>query len=194
MTHAMNLQTFLSQFDTPIEAIQHILISHYDGRVETTAYTIPYYTFARCLETPRFIAYGDHAPQIHSYEIRIKPPLGMGKDIVVEFPMSDQDAIEYFWKHLQNELSDAYGEFEFHEVNITDEHELERTALTNQLAVNLARMYRTRKFLQDTSSEYITDAQFDQNCHYITHTTEENKAIRERIEHLDFIIENRQLA
>ena len=188
MTHTkMNLETFIAMFDSESDAIEHILDAHNHDRVETTEYTIPYYTFARCLETPRFIAYGDHAPQLYSYEVRINLNFtGVHPtSVTIEFPMSDWDAIDWFTKHLSNRLSDGWGEFETEEVNITDEYELERTALDIQLAVNLARMRNTRKFLQDTSPKYITDAQFDQNCHYITHTTEENKAIRERIEYLD---------
>jgi len=191
MTHAMNLETFISLFDSESDAIDYILNAHTDGRVETTEYTIPYYTYARCLQTPRFIAYGDHAPQLYSYEVRIQNAF---KTILIEFPMSDSDAIDWFSINLHDRLSDAWGEFESDEVNITDEYELERTALALQLAVNIARMRRTRKFLQDTSPEYVSDAQFDENCHYITHTTEENKAIRERIEYLEYIIEDRQLA
>ena len=188
----MNLETFIAMFDSETDAIEHILLASDDGRVETTMYTIPYYTFARCLETPRFIAYSDHCPEVYSYEVRIANP--DSNDILIEFPMSDSDAIDWFSVNLHHRLSDAWGDYEREEVNTTDEYELERTALALQLAVNIARMRRTRKFLQTTSPEYISDAQFDQECHYITHTTEENKAIRERIEHLDYIIEDRQLA
>ena len=197
MTHTtMNLETFIAMFDSESDAIDHILLASDEGRVETTMYTIPYYTFARCLETPRFIAYGDHAPQVYSYEVRINLNFtGVHPtSVTIEFPMSDSDAIDWFSEHLHQRLSDGWGDYETDEVNITDEHILERTALALQLAINIARMYRTRKFLQETSPEYISDAQFDQNCHYITHTTEENKAIRERIEHLDYIIDVRQLA
>ena len=194
MTFTCNLETFIAMFDTETDAIDHILLASDDGRVETTMYTIPYYTFVRCLQTPRFIAYDDHAPQVYSYEVRINASKCSDNDVIIEFSMSDSDAIDWFSEHLHQRLSDSWGDYETEEVNITDEHILERTALALQLAINIARMRRTRKFLQETSPEYISDAQFDQNCHYITHTTEENKAIRERIDHLDYIIDVRQLA
>ena len=178
MTFTCNLETFIAMFDSESDAIEHILLANDDGRVESAMYTIPYYTFARCLETPRFIAYGDHAPQVYSYEVRINASKCSDNDVIIEFPMADESAINWF--------SD--------EVNITDEYELERTALALQLAININRMRRTRHFLQTTSPEYISDAQFDENCHYITHTTEENKAITKRIENIDFIIEDRQRA
>jgi len=188
MTHTkMNLETFIAMFDSETDAIEHILLASDDGRVETTMYTIPYYTFARCLETPRFIAYSDHPHDVYSYEVRINASKCSDNDVIIEFPMSDSDAIDWLSKHLHHRLSDAWGDYEREEVNTTDEYELERTALALQLAVNIARMRRTRKFLQTTSPEYISDAQFDQECHYITHTTEENKAIRERIEYIESI-------
>ena len=197
MTHTtMNLETFISMFDSESDAIDHILTAHDDGRVEITEYTIPYYTYARCLQTPRFIAYGDHAPQLYSYEVRIDLNFtGVHPtSVTIEFPMSDSDAIDWFSVNLHDRLSDSWGEFESEEVNITDEYILERTALTLQLAVNIARMRNTRKFLQTTSPEYISDAVFDENCHYITHTTEENKAITERIEYIESIQHLSQLA
>ena len=194
MTFTCNLETFIAMFDSESDAIEHILLASDDGRVETTMYTIPYYTFVRCLETPRFIAYSDHPNDVYSYEVRINASKCSDNDVIIEFPMSDSDAIDWFSINLHHRLSDGWGDYETYEVNITDEYELERTALALQLAININRMRRTRHFLQTTSPEYISDAQFDQECHYITHTTEENKAIRERIEHLDFIIEDRQLA
>lgn len=190
MTFTCNLETFIAMFATETDAIEHILLASDDGRVETTMYTIPYYTFNRLLNPPRFIAYSDHCPEVYSYEVHINASKCSDNDVVIEFPMSDSDAIDWFSKHLHHRLSDGWGDYETYEVNITDESELERTALALQLAVNLNRMRRTRKFLQTTSPEYISDAQFDQNCHYITHTTEENKAITERVEYLDYRIEN----
>ena len=194
MTFTCNLETFLAMFDSETDAINHILTAHDDGRVESAMYTIPYYTYNRLANPPRLIAYGDHAPQVHSYEVRINASKCSDNDVIIEFPMADESAINWFSEHLHQRLSDGWGDYETDEVNITDEYELERTALALQLAINIARMRRTRKFLQTTSPEYISDAQFDQECHYITHTTEENKAITERIEYIEFIIEDRQRA
>ena len=53
MTFTCNLETFIAMFDTETDAIDHILLASDDGRVETTMYTIPYYTFARCLQSHR---------------------------------------------------------------------------------------------------------------------------------------------
>jgi len=194
MTFTCNLETFIAMFDSESDAIEHILLASDDGRVESAMYTIPYYTFNRLANPPRFIAYGDHAPQVYSYEVRINASKCSDNDVIIEFPMSDLDAIDWFSEHLHQRLSDGWGDYETDEVNITDEYELERTALALQLAINITRMRRTRKFLQETSPEYISDAQFDQNCHYITHTTEENKAIRERIEYIESIQHESQRA
>ena len=191
-TMTCDLETFISMFNTEDDAIEHILISHYDGRVETVEYTIPYYTYNSLANPPRFIAYSNHAPELYSYEVRIKCPLGIRNDIVVEFPRKCFKSMEWFNKHLINELCDGYGVFETEEVNITDEYELERTALDIQREINFRRLHSIRRLT--TNNAYITIEQFERNCREVVDLLDENKAITERIEYILELQYYRQLA
>ncbi len=203
-TITCNLETFITMFATESDAIDYILLAHDDERVETTEYTIPYYTmvspskpqtdtgseYDRLAQPPRFIAYSDYAPQLHSYEVRIANP--DSNDILIEFPRTCFKSMTWFSKHLINRLCDQLGEFEEHEINITDEYVLERTALDIQREINFRRIHKTRQAV--VGNEYMAIAQFEQNCRDVVAMLDENKAIRERIEYLDYIIENRQIA
>ena len=207
-TITCNLDTFIAMFSTESDAIDHILLAHDDERVETTEYTIPYYTmvspskpqtdtgseYDRLAQPPRFIAYSDYAPQLHSYEVRINALDGSkhASEIVIEFPRTCFKSMEWFSKHLINRLSDGWGEFEEHEVNITDEYELERTALDIQREINFRRIHKTRQAV--VGNEYMAIAQFEQNCRDVVAMLEENKAITERIEYILELQYNRQLA
>ena len=181
MTITCNLETFISMFATETDAIDHILISACAERVETTEYTIPYYTYNRLANPPRFIAYSNHAPELYSYEVRIVNP--DSNDILIEFPRTCHKSMTWFSKHLINRLSDGWGEFESDEVNITDEYELERTALNIQREINFRRIHKTRRAV--VGNEYMAIAQFEQNCRDVVAMLDENKAITERIEYLN---------
>jgi hypothetical protein len=98
----------------------------------------------------------------------------------------------WFSKHLINRLSDGWGEFEEHEVNITDEYELERTALDIQREINFRRIHKTRQAV--VGNEYMAIAQFEQNCRDVVAMLDENKAITERIEYINELQYSRQLA
>ena len=182
MTDKMNLSSFLRLFDTPTDAIDYILKAHVDGKVETTEYTIPFYTYNRLVNPPRFIAYSDHAPQIHSYEVAIT---GLSLTMVIEFPMGDSGAIDWFTKNLQHALSDAWGGFECEEVNISNPDDLECVALVLQREINLNRIFDIREFITKTDTIYMTDAQFERNCRDLVELTDTNKAITERIQHIN---------
>ena len=190
MTLNMNLETFISMFDSETDAINHILKAHDDGRVETIEYTIPYYTYARILQTPRFIAYSNHAPQLHSYEVRITD--ADSNDILIEFPSTCYKSTVFFSKHLINRLCDQLGEFESDEVNITDESELERIALDLQREINFRRIHKTRRAI--TGNEYMSIELFEQNCRDVVAMLEENDAITERIEYINDVQYISQLA
>ena len=183
MTFTCNLDTFLSLFATESDAIDYILKAHDDERAETTEYTIPYYTFARCLETPRFIAYSSHAPHTHSYEVRINASKCSDNDVIIEFPRMCYKSMEWFTLHLINRLSDAWGEIESHELNITDPDDLECRALDLQREINFRRIHKTRRAV--VGNEYMAIAQFEQNCRDVVAMLDENKAITERIEYLN---------
>ena len=183
MTFACNLETYLDLFKTPTDAIDHILTAHDEGRVETTQHTIPYYTFNRLVNPPRFIAYSDHPPQIAHYEVRINATKCSDNDIVIEFPMIDSGAIDWFSNHLFQRLSDAYGDLESHEINIIDPDDLECSSLALQREINLNRIDRTRRYMVENTA--LTPAQFEQNCRDIVNMSEEIKAITERIQFLN---------
>ena len=140
----------------------------------------------------RFIAYSSHEPQRHSIEVRIKCPLGVRNDTVIVFPVADLRAMDWFNKHLANELCDGYGEFETEEVNITDEYELERTALDIQREINFRRLHSIRRLT--TNNEYITIEQFEHNCREVVDLLDENKAITDRIVYIESIQHLSQLA
>lgn len=182
MTDKMNLSSFIRLFDTPTDAIVYILEAHDAGNVETTEYTIPYYTFNRLLTPPRFIAYGDYAQQTYSYEVAIT---GLSHTMVIEFPMGDAVAIEWFTKHLSPRMSDGWGEFEREEINITDPEDLECSALALQREVNANRIFGIREFITKCDPTYITDAQFERNCRDLVDLIDENKAITERIQYIN---------
>ena len=194
MTFTCNLETFLDLFKTPTDAIDHILTAHDEGRVETTQHTIPYYTFNRLVNPPQFIAYSDHPPQIAHYEVRINATKCSDNDIVIEFPIIDSDAIDWFSNHLHHRLSDAWGDFESHEINITDEYDLECRALALQRELNLNRIFGIREFITKCDSAYITDAQFERNCRDLVDLLDENIAITERIEYINDVQYISQLA
>lgn len=181
----MNLDTFLSMFPTPSHAIDYILKAHDDGRVETTEYTIPYYTYARCLQTPRFIAYGDQAPQRHSIEVRIAPLEGYdhASETVIEFPVMCWMSTEWFAKHLDNQLCDGYGEFESDELNLTDPVDIECYALDLQRELNFRRFDNIRRLM--TNNDYVEVAQFERNCREVADLLDENDAITARIRELN---------
>ena len=192
MTFTCNLETFISMFATESDAIDHILLAHDDGLVETTEYTIPYYTYNRLANPPRFIAYSDYAPQLHSYEVRINATNCSDNDVIIEFPRTCFKSMEWFSKHLINRLCDQLGEFEEHEANITDEYELERTALYIQREVNFRRIHKTRQAV--VGNEYMSIEQFEQNCRDVVALLDENKAITKRIEYINELQYNHQLA
>ena len=195
MTDKMNLSSFLRLFDAPTDAIDYILKAHDAGNVETTEYTLPYYTlvspskpqtdtgneYDRLAQPPRFISYAC-STQIHSYEVAIT---GLSLTMVIEFPMGDSGAIDWFTKNLQHALSDGYGGFECEEINISNPYDEECRALALQHETNLNRVFGIREFITKTDTTYMTDAQFERNCRDLVELTDTNKAITERIEYIN---------
>ena len=182
MTDKMNLSSFLRLFDTPTDAIDYLLTAHDAGNVETTEYTIPFYTYNRLVNPPRFIAYSDHAPQTHSYEVAIT---GLSLTMVIEFPMGDTKAIDWLSNHLFQRLSDAWGELESHEINISDPYDIECSALALQRELNINRVFGIREFITKCDPTYITDAQFERNCRDLVDLLDQNEAITERIQYIN---------
>ena len=191
MTDKMNLEAFIRLFDNDMDAIDYILKAHDDGKVETTKNTLPYYTYNRLVNPPRFIAYSDHSPQVHSYEVAIT---GLSLTMVIEFPMGDTKAIDWFSNHLFERLSDGWGDIESHELNIADPYDLECSALALQRELNLNRIFESRKFITECDPRYMTNAQFERECRDVVNLLDENKAITERIEHINDVQSIGQLA
>jgi hypothetical protein len=191
MTDKMNLETFIRLFDNDMDAIDYIFKAHDDGKVETTKNTLPYYTYNRLVNPPRFIAYSDHSPQAHSYEVAIT---GLSLTMVIEFPMGDTKAIDWFSNHLFERLSDGWGDIESHELNIADPYDLECSALALQRELNLNRIFESRKFITECDPRYMTNAQFERECRDVVNLLDENKAITERIEHINDVQSIGQLA
>ena len=194
MTDKMNLSSFLNLFDTPTDAIDYILKANDDGKVETIEYTLPYYTlvspskpqtdtgneYDRLAQPPRFISYAC-STQIHSYEVAIT---GLSLTMVIEFPMGDSGAIDWFTKNLQHALSNAWGGFECEEVNITDPYDLECVALVLQREINLNRIFDIRAYMLENDAD-MNSEQFASNCRDLVELTDTNKAITERIQHIN---------
>ena len=181
MTHTMNLDSFLWSFATEQDAIDYILKAHDDGRVETIEYTVPYYAKSSNPTVKRFFAWSDYEPQTHSYEVRITD--AEHGEIVIEFPRMCYKSSAWFNQHLINRISDQLGEFETHELNITDPVDLECTALALQREINHRRIGRTRRYMQTELT--LTPEQFEQNCRDLVAMADENKAITDRIDYLN---------
>jgi len=177
-TLTCNLDTFLSMFANESDAIKHILDAHEDERVETTEYTIPYYAYVGSMfNTPRYQI--DRTPQTYSHEVRITNL--DDDDIVVVFPRVCYKSSAFFNKHLINRLCDQSGEFKEGELNITEEYELERTALVLQREITHRRINKTRIYMIHGD---LTPQRFEADCQDIAAMLEENKRASERINQL----------
>jgi hypothetical protein len=179
----MTFQDFLTQFANPDACIDFILKSHDEGNVHTVEYTIPHYTYNA--QANKFIAYGDHIPSTYYYEMRINIP-ATNDLYYVKFPRACYNSMTAFQTHLANRLSDAWGEYEREEVNITDPSELERAALGMQFALNIRRMGSMRRTIIQKGNDMGTQ-QFIQNCRDLANLEDETEAMKLRLEDLIYI-------
>tara|TARA_R110001599_G_scaffold183455_1_gene376657 strand:- start:281 stop:604 length:324 start_codon:yes stop_codon:yes gene_type:complete len=106
--------------------------------------------------------------------------------MVIEFPMGDTVAIDWFDKNLSRRLSDGWGEFEREEVNISDPNDLECVALVLQREVNINRIYKTRNYMLENGAD-MNDDVFDSNCRAIVELTDTNKAIAETLATINMV-------
>ena len=180
MTDTMNLSSFLDLFDTPTDAHDYILKADMDGKVEVTEYIIPFY---RLSNTGKFIAHSDDMPQTHSYEVAI---IHDSLTMVIEFPMGDSGAIDWFAKNLHFALSDGFSCFEKEEVNISDPTDLKCTALALQREINLNRIFTIRAYMLENGAD-MNSEQFDSNCRAIVDLTDTNKAIAETLATINMV-------
>ena len=180
MTDKMTLASFLRLFDAPSDAIDYILKADMDGNLESTEYIIPFY---RLSNTGKFIAHSDDMPQTHSYEVAI---IHDSLTMVIEFPMGDSGAIDWFDKNLQHALSDGFSCFEKEEVNISDPTDLKCTALVLQREINLNRIFTIRAYMLENGAE-MNSEQFDSNCRAIVELTDTNKGIAETLATINMV-------
>ena len=182
MTDKMNLESFLRLFDTPTDAIDYILKADMDGKVEVTEYIIPFYSCTK-LNPPRFVQHAEYEPQTHSYEVAI---IHDSLTMVIEFPMGDSGAIDWFDKNLQHALSDGFSCFEKEEVNISDPTDLKCTALVLQREINLNRIQTIKAYMLENGAE-MNSEQFDSNCRAIVELTDTNKGIAETLATINMV-------
>ena len=174
-TITCNLDTFIAMFATESDAINYILDAHEGERVETTEYTIPYYAYVGSMfNASRYQI--DRTPQTYSHEVRITNL--DDDDIVIVFPRVCYKSSAFFNKHLINRLCDQSGEFKEAELNITEEYELERTALVLQREITRRRINKTRIYMIQGD---LTPQQFEADCQDIAAMLEETKRASDRI-------------
>ena len=182
MIDKMNLSSFLRLFDTPTDAHDYILKADTDGKVETTEYIIPFYSCTK-YNPPRFVQHAEYEPQTHSYEVAI---IHDNLTMVIEFPMGDSGAIDWFAKNLHFALSDGFSCFEKEEVNISDPTDLKCTALALQHEINLNRIFDIRAYMLENDAD-MNDDVFASNCYAIVELTDTNKAIAETLATINMV-------
>ena len=155
-----------------------------EGRIEVSENTLPYYTFVN----GRFIAYGDHQPQTHSFSMRIQrwyEDDDSSADAIITFDRSD-NGWAWFFSNLYSTLDGVTDQSEMHwEDNIETHHRRERDALALQMVINDRRLARTRIYLIQKGAT-ITPNEFEQHCVRVAKMREENDRALKRIEELGY--------
>ena len=160
----MTFQEFLRRFTCEGQALYYIDNILAENRVEVAERTLPYYTWTG----DRFVAYADHEPQIHSYEMRITDwykddDSSVGWDAIVTFDHTD-GGFEWFLKNLHHELDGIIDQSEMHWEDTPQAHRMrEIGALQLQRASYERRINATRHRLIESGVEMLP-AQFEQNC------------------------------
>mgnify|MGYP003131870872 FL=1 len=183
----MTFQEFLKDFaydeGKALYYIDNILA---EGRIEVSEKTLPYYTWNESALPPRWIAYADHQPQTHSFEMRIKgwyEDDDSSADAIVTFDRSD-NGLNWFFSNLYRELDGIIEESEMHWQDTPQNHrKREREALLLQRDSYRRRIDKTRIYLIDSGAVMSPD-QFEQNCKDIVDLLNKVKFASERIQHL----------
>ena len=171
----MTFDDFATQFASTDNLANFMINAIDEGNVQCVEYTIPHYIY----RDNRFVAIGD---QTHHYEVTINM-VATNEIYNVKFRRAGYNEMEFFMKHLSNRLSDGYGEFERHEINITDPTEMERKALSLQFVLNIRRMNQMRRKMIENNG-CLGSEQFIQSCRDLANLADENKATKERIDQL----------
>ena len=179
----MTFQEFLKAFGNDEgKALYYIDNILAQGRIYVSENTLPYYTFVN----GRFIAYGDHQPQTHSFSMRIKrwyEDDDSSADAIITFDRSD-NGCAWFFDNLYSTLDGIIDESEMHwEDNIETHRKRECEALHLQRDSYRRRVDKTRIYLID-SGAVMSPAQFEQNCKDVVDLLNKVKFASERINYL----------
>ena len=182
----VSFQQFLWAFDTESKAIAYIEKVLAEGRIEGSERTRPYYTCNESALPPRFIAYADHQPQTHSFEIRIErwyeDDDGQVESIVT-FDRTD-GGYEWFLANLHHTLDGIIEQSEMHWEDTPQAHRMrEIGALQLQRASYEQRIVGIRRRLIENGA-VLSPAQFEQNCKDVVDLRNKSKHASERIETL----------
>ena len=183
----MTFQEFLKAFGNDEgKALYYIDNILAEARIYVSENTLPYYTFNESALPPRFIAYGDHQPQTHSFSMRIKrwyEDDDSSADAIVTFDRSD-NGLDWFFSNLYSTLDGIIDQSEMHwEDNIEAHRKRECEALMLQRDSYRRRVDKTRIYLIDSGAS-MSRHQFDQNCKDVADLLNKVKFASERINDL----------
>ena len=179
----MTFQEFLRSFGTESKALAYIEKVLAEGRIEVFEKTLPYYTWNELALPPRFIAYADHQPQTHSFEIRIErwyeDDDGQVKAIVT---FESGNGLGWFFANLHHTLDGIIEQSEMYWQDTPQNHRRrEIDALHIQRASYEERIVGIRRRLIE-SGAVMSPAQFEENCKDIVDLRNKSNHASERIE------------
>ena len=178
----VTFQQFLWSFATESKALAYIEKVLAEGRIEVSEKTLPYYTW----NGDRFIAYADHQPQTHSFEIRIERWYEDDDgqvEAIVTFDRTD-GGYEWFLANLHRTLDGIIEESEMYWQDTPQNHrKREVDALHLQRDTYHRRIRATRRQLIE-SGAVMSIAQFEQKCKDIVDLRSKLNHATERIEYL----------
>ena len=162
----MTFQEFLKAFANEGQALYYIDNILAENRIEVSENTLPYYTWNESALPPRFIAYGDHQPQTHSFEMRIErwyEDEDSSADAIVTFDRFD-NGLDWFFSNLYRTLDGIIDQSELHWEDTPQAHRMRETrALHLQRDSYRRRIDATRRYLIESGAEMLP-ATFEQNC------------------------------
>lgn len=178
----MTFQEFLNRFTSEGQALYYIDNILAENRIEVAERTLPYYTWTG----ERFVAYADHAPQTHSFEMRIErwyEDDDSSADAIVTFDRSD-NGLDWFFANLHHELDGVIDESEMYWQDTPQNHRRrEIDALLMQRALYEQGINAKRRRLIE-SGAVMSPAQFEENCKDVADLRSKCNHATERIEYL----------
>ena len=179
MTIHMTFQEFLNRFTSEGQALYYIDNILAENRIEVSEKTLPFYTWTG----ERFVAYADHAPQTHSFEMRIErwyEDDDSSADAIVTFERGN--GLEWFLANLHHELDGIIDESEMYWEDTPQNHRRrEIDALHIQRAYYEQRINAIRCRLIENGA-VMSPAQFEQGCKDVADFREKSNHASERIE------------